>query len=192
MQAPDSALALSYAAPGRPLVWPGRFVFGANHPVQDENDSLKPGPTLDPDPAGCAMAVPCHPATAPGCRRFLKLHFGNGSSTFEREAATFSPLSSALFATSSAVRPERHLPLSWQTRGLHEGVGHFNPKSEIWKSSSSSWSCSPSIRWASASRKEPIFPATICSTGLLARHLESRGRGRRRARERVLNFRIWV
>jgi len=56
VQAPDSALALSYGAPGRPLVWPGRFVFGANHPVQDENDSLKPGPTLDPDPAGCAMA----------------------------------------------------------------------------------------------------------------------------------------
>jgi hypothetical protein len=51
VQAPDSALALSYATPGRPLVWPGQFVFGANHPFQDENDSLKPRPTLDPDPA---------------------------------------------------------------------------------------------------------------------------------------------
>jgi Dyp-type peroxidase family len=49
--APDSALALSYAAPGQPLVWPGQFVFGANYPFQDENDPLKPGPTLDPDPA---------------------------------------------------------------------------------------------------------------------------------------------
>jgi Dyp-type peroxidase family len=49
--APDSALALSHAAPGQPLVWPGQFVFGANYPFQDQNDPLKPGPTLDPDPA---------------------------------------------------------------------------------------------------------------------------------------------
>lgn len=51
MLATDSPLALSRAAPGQPLVWPGQFVFGANYPFQNENDPVQPGPTADPDPA---------------------------------------------------------------------------------------------------------------------------------------------
>jgi hypothetical protein len=39
--------------------------------------------------------------------------------------------------------------------------GGLNLNPEILESSSSSWSCSSSIQWASAPRKEPDFPATI-------------------------------
>jgi hypothetical protein len=65
---------------------------------------------------------------------------------------------------------------------------NFNPNPEVreWFSSSSSFSFS--MQWASAQRKSPIFLQLFCSISLMLRHDDFRGRGRRRARGRLLNF----